>query len=138
MKWFSIKEFVYSDTAKRLKINNNPSDEIIENIKELGNVLDGLREAWGSPIRVNSGYRCPALNKAVGGAKTSGHLTGYAADLYPINGQIETFSDFCIDYFEDKEYDELLTETSGGTSWVHFALKSINGEQRRKCFEIDL
>lgn len=136
MKWFNLKEFTYSETARKLKIDNTPTEEIESRIKELAEVLDGLRDAWGSPIRVNSGFRCSALNKAVGGVKTSSHLTGYAADLYPVNGDIEKFYDFCIDYFED--YDELLKEASGDTSWVHFALKSIKGEQRRKCFEIDL
>lgn len=136
MKWFSLREFTYSETARKKKIDNTPTEEIENHIKELAEALDGLRDAWGSPIRINSGFRCELLNKAVGGAKRSSHLTGYAADLYPVNGEVDKFYDFCVDYFED--YDELLKETSGDTSWVHFALKSISGEQRRKCFEIDL
>lgn len=82
MRYFSIEELTHSDTAKRLGINNTPTAEAVKNLTELvENVLDPLREAYGSPIHVNSGYRSPALNKAVNGSATSQHVKGEAADI---------------------------------------------------------
>lgn len=81
-KYFTIEELCKSDTAKSRGINNIPNQEEINNLEALiSNVLDPLREVFGKPIKVNSGYRCEALNKAVGGSKTSHHLKGMAADL---------------------------------------------------------
>ncbi len=82
MKHFTIKELTASDTARRLGIDNTPTQRAIANLNLLvDNILDPLREEYGSPIYVNSGYRCHALNSAVGGSATSQHLTGEAADI---------------------------------------------------------
>lgn len=82
MKYFTIKELCKSNTAKKLGIDNMPSKEIEKNIISLiDNCLDVIREAFGEPIKVNSGYRCPELNNAVNGSKTSAHVKGIAADL---------------------------------------------------------
>ena len=79
---FSYSEFENSDTAKRLHINNAITDwEVRDNIKALvENVLQPLRDSWGGPIFINSGYRCKELNEAVGGVETSQHVLGMAAD----------------------------------------------------------
>lgn len=82
MKYFTIEELTRSTTARLRNIDNTPSQQVIENLTALvDNVLDPLREAWGKPIRVNSGYRCQALNKAVGGVPASQHMRGEAADI---------------------------------------------------------
>ena len=82
MKHFTIHELTRSATADRKGIDNTPSKQVIENLTALvDNVLDPLREAWGKPIHVNSGYRCPELNRAVGGAPGSQHMKGEAADI---------------------------------------------------------
>lgn len=82
MKYFTIKELCKSSTATQLGIDNTPNSEIVNNLKQLvEHILDPLRERYGKPIYVNSGYRCPALNKAVGGSKTSSHQYGLAADI---------------------------------------------------------
>ena len=82
MKYFSIDEMVRSATAKKLGIDNRPSQDILNNlVLFIEKVLDPIREDWGGSISVSSGYRCPELNAKVGGAKTSGHLYGYCADL---------------------------------------------------------
>ena len=82
MKYFTIKELCKSSTADRLGINNSPNSEVISNLKKLVEfILDPLREKYGKPIYVNSGYRCPALNKAVNGSKTSQHMQGLAVDI---------------------------------------------------------
>lgn len=82
MKHFTLDELTRSATARRLGIDNTPTRQAAVNLERLvDNLLDPLREAYGAPIYVNSGYRCPALNRAVGGAAGSQHLTGEAADI---------------------------------------------------------
>lgn len=82
MKYFTIKELCSSLTATQKKINNTPNSAIVNNLKQLVDwILDPLRERYGKPIRVNSGYRCLALNEAVKGSKTSQHIKGLAADI---------------------------------------------------------
>ena len=82
-KNFDWKEFEKSDTASRLHINNAIRDwDVRDNIKALvEDILQPLRDAWGGPLFINSGYRCPELNKAVGGVETSQHAKGQAADV---------------------------------------------------------
>ena len=80
--FFSLEEFTRSSTAKRLKIDNTPSDEVIRNIQYgVQMVLDPLRRILQAPIIITSGYRCAKLNKAVGGVANSWHTKGNAADL---------------------------------------------------------
>lgn len=82
MKYFTIEELTRSITAQRLGIDNTPPPAAVKNLHRLvEQVLDPLREAWGGPIHVNSGYRCVALNRAVGGAPRSQHMKGEAADI---------------------------------------------------------
>lgn len=82
MKYFTIAELCKSETADQLGIDNRCKKEHVVNMTALvDNVLDPLREAYGKPITVNSGFRSPALNKAVKGSATSDHMTGRAADI---------------------------------------------------------
>ena len=82
MKYFTIKELCKSSTADKLRINNSPNSEVVSNLEKLVEfILDPLREKYGKPIYVNGGYRCPALNKAVNGSKTSQHMYGQAVDI---------------------------------------------------------
>ncbi len=82
MKHFTIKELCRSDTARRLGIDNIPPASAVKALHELvDHVLDPLREAWGGPIHVNSGYRCHELNRLVGGTPYSQHQRGEAADI---------------------------------------------------------
>ena len=82
MKYFTIKELCKSSTATYKGINNTPNSEIVNNLEQLVEfILDPLREKYGKPIHVNGAYRCPALNKAVNGSKTSQHMSGLAADI---------------------------------------------------------
>jgi len=82
MKYFTIRELTRSATARRLGIDNKPPARAVAALHELvEQVLDPLREAWGGPIKVNSGYRCPELNEAVGGTPSSQHQRGEAADI---------------------------------------------------------
>ena len=82
MKYFSISEFTSSATALREGIDNRPNKCAYHLLHVLvDQLLDPIREAWGEPIVVSSGYRCPELNALVGGAQHSHHLLGCAADL---------------------------------------------------------
>lgn len=82
MRHFTLSELTRSATARRLGIDNTPPESAVRALNALvDNVLDPLRDAWGGPIRVNSGYRCPRLNAAVGGTPTSQHQRGEAADI---------------------------------------------------------
>ena len=86
MKYFSLTEFSHSDTAVSLGIDNTIPKECVENVRHLVHcVLDPIREHWGLPIRVTSGYRCPELNDEVGGVEDSYHMDGCAADISAIN-----------------------------------------------------
>lgn len=122
MQYFTIGEFVRSDTAERLCIDNRlPSLKESDNIRRLVlNVLDPLRRAYGKPIHVSSGYRCPKLNSIVGGSKTSDHMTGCAAD---IQGTPKTPEEnerlFRLAQSMKLPFDQLIDEKS--FSWVHIS-----------------
>ncbi len=79
---FTLEEMILSQTAARRGIDNKPTPEIVKNLKETCALLEAVRIALGGvPILISSGYRSPALNKAVGGSKTSAHMEGFAADF---------------------------------------------------------
>ena len=119
MKYFTIAELCNSDTADRRGIINRLPKEYLQNVQGLINhLLDPLREWYGKPIYVNSGYRCPELNKAVGGVENSFHVSGCAADIdarsYEENKKL-------FEYIrENLPFTELGWE--GGGKWVHVAL----------------
>lgn len=120
---FTLEELIESATASRLGINNQPSEQIISNLKALcEKVLQPLRDNFRQPIRITSGYRCQALNKAVSGSTTSQHLKGEAADIncgIPDNRKIFELAQKMIK--EGKlEVGQLINERN--YSWVHISL----------------
>lgn len=116
--FFSLDEFTNSATAKRLGIKNAPTVEVVRNIQYgVSMILDPLRAYVGKPIVITSGYRCPMLNKAVGGVATSWHLHGNAADI-----RISTIEDakLIFDYLKKNvSVDTVLFEHSDSTQWIH-------------------
>lgn len=124
-KNFSYKEFENSDTAKRRGIVNTITTfEVRDSVKALVlNVLQPLRDAWGKPLVVNSGYRCPALNKEVGGVPTSQHCKGEAADI-SCDEPLELAR---LAVAMNLPFDQLIVYPT----FVHFSHK-LNGEQRWK------
>ena len=139
MKHFAFSELTYSTKAKELHIDNTPfSLAIIDNLTNLTeNLLDSIREAWAKPIIITSGYRSDALNKAVGGSKTSAHRYGLAADVVPKEmADFDEFAAFVKDYLKDKDYDQLILEQKGGSRWLHIAYKSVDGKQRLQNLKI--
>ena len=132
-KYFTLKELCASETATKRKIDNFPSFTIVEHLKEMTEViLEPLRVAWGSSINVTSGFRCDALNKAVGGVATSAHRLGWAVDLQPGNGKIDEFGKFVNDWLIKNKikFDQVIFETKGKTKWLHIGFKSSTGSQR--------
>jgi hypothetical protein len=126
MKYFSIKELCKSSTAKKLNIDNTPSDEIKKNLTVLvEECLDPIREEFGNPIMVTSGYRCSQLNDTCGGSPTSEHKTGFAADIDTSDNsrlwEVITSGDF--------KWTQLINEypdESGEPSWIHISYNPDN------------
>lgn len=135
-KYFTLEELLTSSTARKYSIENLPSFEIVGRLCELGLFLDGIREAWGSGVRVSSGFRNRALNAKVGGVPDSVHQIGYAADIQPVNGKFKEFKAFLVKYLQDKNFDEAIIESNKKTSWIHLQLYSNKGFQRRKIFSM--
>lgn len=127
MKYFTIEELCRSDKARQMGINNTPTDDIIDSLSDLvENVLDPARERIGKPITVNSGYRCPKLNKAVGGATTSQHVKGEAADL--TTGSREENKRLFEIIRDNLQFDQLINEHE--FSWIHVSYRQgINRKQ---------
>lgn len=134
--YFDLWEFIKSDTAEAKGISNFPTFEVVARLSQLRNeILDPMREAWGGPLVVTSGYRCKALNKAVGGVANSAHLSGWAADIRPTDKRrTAKFILWAACWLEENRinYDQAIDEQIGGERWLHIALKSNDGRQRRQ------
>lgn len=89
-KNFTLEELVKSETARRKKIDNTPTNEVKECLTKLAKeLLQPIREAYGKPIIVSSGYRSPKLNKVLGGATNSDHKFGCAVDFHSVSDTVE-------------------------------------------------
>jgi len=123
---FSRWEFTVSETASRREISNVPSMEQWESLRALTLAcLEPARAALG-PLRITSGYRCTALNTAIGGASDSQHMKGEAADVIPI---AKSLAAFFVWIYENVEYDQLIWEFG---QWVHVSHKA-SGTQRKEA-----
>lgn len=129
MKYFTIQELIKSDTAKRSKINNVPTKQEELNIIALvDNILDPLREAYGKPIIITSGFRCERLNKLVNGSKTSQHRTGQAADIRTIEDTVEENKKlFNLVQELNLPFDQLINEYN--YDWIHVSYSPRNRKQ---------
>lgn len=128
-KYFNVRELTKSETAKEKGIDNTPNKEQINNLENLIKVLDIIREAWGKPISVNSGFRCPELNVAVKGSKTSWHLKGMAADIR-CSDNLGLWNLIVKLQKESKiHFTELINEkadSKGNPTWIHIAVNPSN------------
>jgi hypothetical protein len=123
MKYFTIKELTKSSTAEAKGIDNTPTPEVERNLTALvENVLDGVRSIYGKPITVNSGYRCPELNKAVGGSATSDHVKGFSADI--TGGSKEENERLFNIIKHNFHFSQLINEKN--FSWVHVSYNPNN------------
>lgn len=115
---FTLAEFTDSQTALRKGISNMPSEMAISNLQRVAETLEQVRALFGKPLVISSGYRSPALNSAVGGASSSAHLTGLAAD-FTVPGMTPSDTAKAIVKAGIK-FDQLIYE---GT-WVHLGLSA--------------
>lgn len=133
MKYFTIDELIKSATAQRKGIDNSPSAQVKANLTALvDKVLDPLREAYGKPIIVTSGYRCEKLNKAVGGAASSQHVKGQAADIRSVQDTPEENKKlFDLIVKLGLPFDQLINEY--GYDWVHVSFGPRHRRQKLKA-----
>ena len=129
---FTLEEMIKSQTGIRKGIDNTASPEVVENLVYLCvNVLEKIRAHFGKPITINSGYRGPKLNKAIGGAKTSQHLTGQAADIEIAGVDNLTLFSWIRDTLE---FDQLILEYHKigipDSGWVHVSWNSSRNKKQ--------
>ena len=128
---FTLEELFASQTAKSKGIKNQPSTQEIVCLTALTQaVLQPLREWWGKPIVIGSGYRCPALNKAVGGVSNSQHMKGQAVDLF-IDGDKKKGRQWMEWIADNCDFDQLIWEhNTKGTYWVHVSFDPFGCNRR--------
>ena len=137
---FSLRELTKTKTG----IENVPNEAQVENLRRLCGWLEQLRRRWNNlygegddPIVINSGFRSPEVNKAVGGVATSNHLTGCAVDIR-CTGQEQAlrYASILLDLSDlnKEDYDELLIERKRNVIWIHFAVRPT-GNRRRTNFK---
>lgn len=133
-KNFTLRELIRSNTAERMGIDNVPKDEkVIENLRNLCfEVLQPLRDYVGAPVHINSGYRSPELNRAVGGVKNSQHSRGEACDIRiasPKQGR-----EWAAWIEDNCRFDQMLLERNkNGGVWLHVSCKR-DAEANRQVF----
>ena len=137
---FTLGELIKTKTG----IENVPNEEQVKNLKRLCGWLEKLRKRWNDlygegddPIIINSGFRSPEVNKAVGGVSTSNHLTGCAVDIRCIGiEQALRYAAILLDISDlnNEDFDELLIEQKKSVVWIHFAVKPT-GNRRRTNFK---
>ena len=135
-KHVSYNEGVYSRTAERLGIENDPTEEHLANMKITAEkIFEPLREHVGGPIKINSFYRGPKLNKAIGGSTKSQHMTGQAMDIDDTLGCMSN-ADMYYWIKENLNFDQMIWEfgTDENPNWVHVSY--VDDEQNRnRCLK---
>lgn len=125
---FTLGELVH--TSHRT-IDNTPNEEIILSLTQLCvKFLEPIRNKFGS-LRVNSGYRSPALNKAIGGSKTSAHMFGCAADIVSSTIKLQTITNWLIEE-SNLDYDQIILESSSTSNWLHIGMAKPGGISRKE------
>jgi len=133
---FTLAELTKTKTG----IENVPNEEQVENLKRVCKWLEKLRKRWNDiygegddPIIINSGFRSPEVNKAVGGATLSNHLTGCAVDIRCIGiEQALRYAAILLDISDlnNEDFDELIIERKGYSYWIHFAVRPSSNRRR--------
>ena len=134
---FSLAEFTKSQTAIRKGIKNDPNDAAIENMRLLcENILEPVRQHYDIPFTLNSGFRCLALNEAVGSSSRAQHVTGQAADF-----EIPTIANKDLAHWimDNLDYDQVLLEFykegDPSSGWVHCSYDNGNNRKQAKKFD---
>ena len=137
MKYFNFNEFFHSDLADSVGLVNYPAPEVERLVRSriialVDHVLDPIRERWGVPVRITSGYRCRALNELVGGKDSSQHLAGYAAD-FTIDGlapsDYKRLAFWCADHLD---FDQLIVYAK--RKFIHVSYVSPESNRHEVLF----
>ena len=137
---FTLEEMTYSDTAKKKGIDNTPTLAAVHNLEELcRDFLQPVRDAYGKPIKVTSGYRSSRLNAAVGGSPVSAHRVGWGVDIQPVSGRFDDFKDTILQIVKELglKYDQIIIEKSGKSRWLHIGYRNQAGKQRMQNLVIE-
>ena len=126
---FSLEEVTHSDTAKRLGIDNAVPLGLMDNVKRMCKKLEEVRSLFGKPIKITSFYRCPELNKKVGGSKTSAHMNGLACD-FTVKG-IDVEDVFSHIKASEITFDQLILESSKTSTWIHLGVEKDGDKPRQ-------
>lgn len=132
---FTLKELTESPTAKAKGIDNTPTPEHLSNMKHVcEKILEPVRAYFKKPVQVNSSYRSPALNRAIGGSSTSQHVNGQAVDFEIPGISNKTVADWVS---ENLEFDQIILEfykpeEGVNSGWVHVSLKKEGGNRKQK------
>lgn len=131
---FTLEEMTVSPTAKRLGLSNQPTPEHIENMRYCcEKILEPVRKHFGKPVQINSSYRSPLVNKAVGGSKTSQHVNGQAIDFEIPGIDNKTVADWVADNLEfDQVILEFYTKGDKNSGWVHASIKKEGGNRKQR------
>jgi zinc D-Ala-D-Ala carboxypeptidase len=130
---FLLSEFLHSDTAISCGVENLPSWEDVDRLAQLAEVLEQVRAILGAAIQVSSGFRCPAVNEAVGGVSDSAHLFGLACDFVaPEFGDVTDVVSALEPHLVELGIDQLIHE---GT-WIHLGLALPPALPRHECFAL--
>lgn len=131
---FSLKELTDSPTARKLGIDNTPTAEHLQNMRFVcENILEKVRAHFGKPVQVNSSYRCPALNKAIGGSTTSQHVNGEAVDFEIPGISNKVVADYVS---ENLDFDQVILEffnpaEGPNSGWVHVSSKKAGNRKQK-------
>ena len=128
-KYFTLKEMIASDYAKRHKIDNTPDAKILAKLTITAKKLDAVRELLNTPIIVTSGYRCLKVNRGIGSSDTSQHPKAEAVDFK--TQKYTPREAYDIIRLSHVEYDQLILEYD---DWVHISFR--DGKNRKQAFEI--
>jgi putative chitinase len=131
---FTLAEMIVSPTAKRLGIPNTPTAEHIENMRYCcEKILEPVRKHFGKAVQINSSYRAPLVNKAVGGSKTSQHVNGQAIDFEIPGVDNKAVADWIGDNLEfDQVILEFYTKGDKNSGWVHASIKKAGGNRKQR------
>lgn len=140
-KNFSLAEMVASGTAKRMNIDNTPNEEVLGNLTKLAEeVLQPIRDAWGAPVVVSSAYRCPKLNKAVGGVENSDHKFGCAADIHTLSDKVvdnKKLFDLIVKMADDGKISCRQIIDEYGYNWIHVSINNkYNSKKKNQIVHI--
>jgi len=135
-KHVSYREGMYSRTAERLGIQNDPTDDHLTNMEITAEKLfEPLRDHVGAPVKINSFYRGPKLNKAIGGSKKSQHMSGQAMDIDDTFGHMSN-ADMYYWIKDNLSFDQIIWEfgTSENPNWLHVSYVSEE-DNRNRCLK---